>query len=118
MRTAVRSIVLTQFAAALVVAGIAGWLGGRNALVSGLLGGLCCAIPNALFALRLFISARRPGGTNPAVFFIGEFIKILATLALIGAVVWQYHALHWPAFVAGIIVVLKSYLILLVRVRP
>jgi len=48
-------------------------------------------------------------------FFIGEFIKIGSTIALMIAVVSMYHDLNWVAFIAGIIVVLKSYFILLFR---
>ncbi|AIY44114.1 ATP synthase protein I [Collimonas arenae] len=50
-------------------------------------------------------------------FFIGEFVKIATTIALIGAVVWLYHDLNWPAFIVSFIVVLKSYIILLFRHR-
>jgi ATP synthase protein I len=81
---------------ATVVAGVAAaLLGGRAAMFSAVLGGLCCVVPNGLFALRLFANAQRLGQANPMTFFIGEFIK----LALIG----------------GFIVALKSYIILLFR---
>lgn len=108
-------LVLLQLAAALVVALIAGLLAGFTAGISALFGGLCCAVPNSLFALRLNISAKKPGGANPMSFFIGEFIKIGSTIALMIAVVWLYHDLHWVAFIAGIVVILKSYFILLFR---
>lgn len=112
-----RTVVVTQFAVAVLVAVIAGALGGSHAWWSALMGGLSCAVPNALFALRLFASARKPGGATPAVFFIGEFAKIFSTIALMGAVVWWYRDLHWPAFVAAVVAVLNGYLILLHRVR-
>ena len=48
-------------------------------------------------------------------FFIGEFIKIALTVALLGAVAWLYHDLNWLALIAGFIVALKSYIILLFR---
>jgi ATP synthase protein I len=108
-------IVLLQFAATATVGVIAGLLGGVHALVSALLGGLCCVVPNGLFALRLFISAQKPGAVNPMTFFIGEFIKIALTLALLGAVVWLYRDLNWLALLAAFIVALKSYIILLFR---
>lgn len=87
-------VVLLQLATTVVVSAIAGWLGGIDALLSALLGGLCCVIPNGLFALRLFISAQRPGGANPMTFFIGEFVKIALTIALLGAVAWLYRDLN------------------------
>lgn len=108
-------IVLLQMASTAVAGIVAGMLGGVHALVSALLGGLCCVVPNGLFALRLFVSARKPGAVNPMTFFIGEFIKIALTIALLGAVVWLYRDLNWLALIAAFIVALKSYIILLFR---
>jgi ATP synthase protein I len=68
-----------------------------------------------LFALRLFADARKPGGANPISFMVGEFIKIALTVALLGAAAWLYHGLNWLALLAGFIVALKSYIILLFR---
>lgn len=51
-------------------------------------------------------------------FFIGEFIKIATTIALLGAVVWLYRDVNWLAFVLSFIAVLKSYIILLFKLRP
>ncbi|WP_211461292.1 ATP synthase subunit I [Collimonas silvisoli] len=110
-------IVLMQFVTTAVLACVAGLLAGVSGFCSALLGGVCCAVPNGLFALRLYISARKPGGANPMSFFIGEFVKIATTIALFGAVVWLYHDLNWPAFIVSFIVVLKSYIILLFRHR-
>ncbi|BBB63800.1 MULTISPECIES: ATP synthase subunit I [Undibacterium] len=111
-------IVLLQMLAAVVVTVLAGIIGGFSLALSALVGGLCCAIPNAFFALRLSISARKPGGANPVSFFIGEFIKIALTIALMAAVVFWYRDVNWPAFLIAFIVVLKSYFILLFRQRP
>jgi ATP synthase protein I len=111
-------IVLIQLITTVVVALVAGGLGGVPAFWSALLGGLCCALPNGLFALRLHMSTRKPGGANPMTFFIGEFIKIATTIALLGAVVWLYRDVNWLAFVLSFIAVLKSYIILLFKLRP
>ena len=101
---------------ATVVAGvIAALLGGWPAMFSAVLGGLCCVVPNALFALRLFASAQKPGGANPMSFFIGEFIKIALTVGFLFATAWLYRDLNWPALIGGFIVALKSYIILLFR---
>ena len=108
-------LVLLQLAAAFIVALIAALVGGFSSGLSALFGGLSCAIPNAFFALRLHFSVKKPGGANPMSFFIGEFIKIGSTVALMLAVVWLYRDLHWVAFIAGIVVILKSYFILLFR---
>ena len=108
-------LVLLQLVMTVIVSGIAGLLGGIHALLSALLGGLCCVVPNGLFALRLFVSTQKPGAANPMTFFIGEFIKIALTVALLFAVAWLYRDLNWLALIAAFIVALKSYIILLFR---
>lgn len=108
-------IVLLQFATTIAVGMIAGILGGKHALASALLGGLCCVVPNGLFALRLYLSSRKPGAVSPTTFFVGEFIKIALTIASLGAVIWLYHDLNWLALIAAFVVVLKSYIIILFR---
>jgi ATP synthase protein I len=108
-------VVLLQLATTVIASIIAGLIAGMPALYSALLGGLCCVVPNALFALRLFANAQKGKGANPMSFFIGEFIKIALTVALLGAVAWLYHDLNWLALIAGFIVALKSYIILLFR---
>ncbi len=108
-------VILLQLAATIVTGLVAGLLGGTPALLSALLGGLCCVVPNSLFALRLFANAQKAGGANPMSFFIGEFIKIALTVALLGAIAWLYHGLNWLALIAAFIVALKSYIILLFR---
>ena len=108
-------IVSLQVIATVVAGVIAALLGGIVAMSSALIGGLCCVVPNALFALRLFAGTQRPGGANPMTFFIWEFVKIALTFALFGATAWLYHDVNWLAFVAGFIVALKSYIILLFR---
>jgi len=108
-------VVLLQFVTTVITGLIAGLLGGVHALVSALLGGLCCVVPNGLFALRLFINAKKPGAVNPMTFFIGEFIKIALTITLLGVVVWLYRDLNWLALIVAFIVALKSYIILLFR---
>ena len=108
-------VVLLQLATTVVAACVAGLLGGFPALLSALFGGLCCVIPNGLFALRLFANAQSANGANPVSFFIGEFVKIALTVALIGATAWLYRDLNWLAMIAAFIVALKSYIILLFR---
>lgn len=108
-------VVLLQLAATVVTALIAGAIAGETALYSALLGGLCCVVPNGLFAWRLYVNARKPGGTSPVVFFIGEFIKIGMTIALLVAVALLYRDVNWLALIAAFIVTLKSYIILIFR---
>ena len=108
-------VVILQLVSTVVAGLIAGLLGGTPALLSALLGGLCCVVPNSLFALRLFANAQKAGNADPMAFFIGEFIKIALTIALLGAVAWLYRDLNWLALIAGFVVALKSYIILLFR---
>jgi ATP synthase protein I len=108
-------LVLLQLLITVLAAVVAGLLGGVHALISALLGGLCCVVPNGLLVLRLYSDARRSAGINPMSLLIGEFIKIALTVALLGAVVWLYRDLNWLALIAAFIVVLKSYIILLFR---
>jgi ATP synthase protein I len=108
-------LILIQLATTLVASVIAALIGGAHAFYSALLGGLCCVLPNGLFALRLYASARRPETLSPMTFFVGEFAKIATTVTLLAMVVWWYHDLNWLALIAAFIVALKSYIILLVR---
>lgn len=107
-------LVLIQLVTTLVAAVVAGLIGGFPAFLSALLGGLCCVVPNGLFALRLLIGTRT-GTANPMTFMFGEFVKIALTVALLGAVVWLYRDLNWLALIAAFIIALKSYIILLIR---
>jgi ATP synthase protein I len=107
-------LILLQVMAMLVASLIAGWLGGQAAAWSALAGGAACVVPNALFALRLAAAARRPQGTRVATFFIGEFLKVASTVALLALLVWTYRDLVWLAMIAAVIVTLKSYVIALI----
>ncbi len=93
------------------VALIAFALGGANAALSALLGGMVCVVPNAIFALRLTWQARRRGGADAASFLIGEFVKLGLTVALLLAVALHFRDLNWLAFIAGLIAALKSYFV-------
>jgi ATP synthase protein I len=108
-------LVSLQMMATLVTGLIAGLLGGWAAMWSAVLGGLCCVVPNGIMAFRLFASAQKVGGANPATFFIWEFVKIALTLALLVITARLYHDLNWLALLCGFIVALKSYIILLFR---
>lgn len=106
-------VVLLQGMAALLVAVIAGLWAGAAAAWSALLGGAACVVPNGLFALRLAAAARRPQGPSVATFFVGEFLKVALTVALLALIVWAYRDLVWLAMIAAVIVTLKSYFLAL-----
>lgn len=108
-------IVGLQIVATLAVALVAWLLGGPLAALSALLGGSACVVPNALFALRLTMSARRSrgGGAGVGEFFVGEFIKIGSTIALLALIAWLWKDVVWLALIVAVIAALKSYLIAL-----
>lgn len=108
-------VVLTQLVATVICSAIAGLIAGLPGFYSALLGGLCCVVPNGLFALRLYIAAQLSKSVSPNVFFVGEFVKLGVTAAALWAVVHFYHDVNVLALVAAFIVVLKSYIILLFR---
>lgn len=104
--------VFLQAAMTLVVAAVAAMIGGVHAAISAALGGLACVIPSALFAFRLTIETRRPGGATVHGFFIGEFVKVAATLLLLFVVATNYRDVNWLALIVGFIAVLKSYFLI------
>lgn len=97
-----------------VVALLAWPLAGSAAATSALLGGGACVLPNALFALRLTLAARRAGGASASTFFVGELFKVGSTIALLALIVWAYEDLVWLALIIAIIAVLKSYLVAII----
>ena len=105
--------VLLQIAATFIVAAIAGMLAGRHGAVSAMLGGVAVVLPNSLFALRLFAESRKPGGASATAFFVGEFMKVAATIALLAAAASLYRDLHWLALIAGLVMALKANLLAL-----
>lgn len=107
-------IVLIQFFTTLIVALAAGLISGGHAAISALLGGAACLVPNGLFALRLTMASRRPGGANPLTFFVGEFVKLVATVLLLVLIAKTYTNLNWLAMLVSIIAVLNSYVLALI----
>lgn len=103
--------VALQALATLLVAALAGLLSGAPAAVSAALGGAACFVPNLLFALRLSAASKKPGGASPAAFFVGEFIKVAATVMLLAMAATLYRDVHWLALLVGMIVALKANLL-------
>ncbi|NQW82423.1 MAG: ATP synthase subunit I [Alcaligenaceae bacterium] len=106
--------VVAQVSLGSVVALLCLVFGGISAAASSLAGSAAYVLPNAAFALRLWLSTYRPGGANPALFFIGEFLKVGASVGLL----WLISQLggeqvRWLAVLAGLVAVLKAYVVLL-----
>ena len=94
--------ILLQVIATLITTIAAEFLVGTRGAVSAALGGAACVLPNFLFALRLSSVAKRPGASYSANFFLGEFVKVVATVAILALVVREYTDLHWPSMLIGL----------------
>lgn len=108
-------LIAIQITATTAVALLAGLWSGVNAFGSALLGGLCCVVPNGLFAMYLQHRTKKLDSMAPPIFFIGEFAKITLTVALLAAVAFWYQELNWLAMLLAFIVALKSYAVMLFR---
>jgi len=97
-----------QFGAALITAIGAGLIVGTRGLVSVGLAAIACILPNLFFAVRLTMLSNRPGNIYAANFFIGEFLKIGATIGLLAIAIKGYPEMHWPSLLIGFAIVLHA----------
>ena len=67
-------VIFLQVGATIIAAVGAGGFAGARGVISALLGGVVCALPNFLFALRLRFVAKRPGASYPVNFLLGELL--------------------------------------------
>jgi len=72
------------------------------------LGGSAAIIPNGLFALRLASHRGKSAETYPVVFFLGEFVKIGLTIAILVWVARSFESVRWLPMLIGLIVALKA----------
>ena len=99
-----------------LLAALLSWLvAGSAAGASALVGAGAYFVPNALFAMRLFVGLISSKPASPFTFFVGEFVKLgSAVLLLALAVYFGRDWLVWPALLFGLVCVLKGYVLLLV----
>ena len=97
-----------QIGAALITAVGAGAVVGTHGLISVGMAALAAIVPNLLFAVRLMLVSNRPGASYAANFFIGEFLKIGATIGLLAIAVKGYPEMHWPSLLIGFAIVLHA----------
>jgi len=102
-----RSLFL-QIGASILVIVVAGFLVGAQGAISAGLGAFACIVPNALFILRLHSLAGRPGASYPVHFFLGEFVKIVATAGLLAIALVVYPEMHWLSLLAGWVIALQA----------
>jgi ATP synthase protein I len=101
--------VFHQSVATLLAAGLAGIFAGWHGAASAGLGGAAIVVPNLMFALSLWAAAKS-ARASVARFFVGEMIKVAATLALLAIVAGAYRELSWLALLAGVFLALKANL--------
>ncbi|MBU3695181.1 ATP synthase subunit I [Dechloromonas sp.] len=100
--------IFLQFGAAVITAIGAGVIVGTRGLVSVGLAAFACILPNLFFAIRLLMVNNRSGASYAANFFIGEFLKIGATIGLLAIAVKGYPEMHWPSLLIGFAIVLHA----------
>ncbi|WP_146128574.1 ATP synthase subunit I [Candidatus Pandoraea novymonadis] len=76
------------------------------AALSAWLGGMLCWLPSGIFALCLRMSGIRFIVTS---LVMGEGIKVIATIVLLGSVAVIYRDVYWAAMLSSFIVTLKAY---------
>lgn len=81
---------------------------GSRGFVSVLLGGVSYTLPNLIFVVRLRVAAAT-GQASAVTFFVGELLKVLATIALLAAA-QQWFDVHWLALLLGLFAALKANL--------
>lgn len=100
--------IILQLVAALITALGAGAIVGTRGLVSVGIAALAAILPNVFFAIRLTMVNNRPGASYAANFFIGEFLKIAATIGFLAIAIKGYPEMHWPSLLIGLAVVLHA----------
>ena len=100
--------ILLQFGAAVITALGAGAVVGTRGLVSVGFAALAAILPNLFFAIRLSMENNRPGASYAANFFIGEFLKIAATIGILAIAITGYPGMHWPSLLIGLAIVLHA----------
>ncbi len=100
--------ILLQIGAAFITAIGAGAIVGTRGLISVGFAALAAIVPNLLFAIRLTMVNNRQSASYAANFFIGEFLKIAATIGILAIAIKGYPEMHWPSLLIGLAVVLHA----------
>ncbi len=92
-----------------VILALGAWLtAGMTSAIYAVLGGAAAIIPNGLFAARLALHKGKSSESYPVIFFLGFFLKIGLTMALLAVVVKYLGPVDWLPFLLGLIVALKA----------
>lgn len=102
-----------------VVALLAWWFAGRAAGWSAGYGALAIVFPAAMFARGVArnsgSAANAPGAI--ARLFVWEFVKLVLCIAMLAAAHFLVPNLHWLALLAGVVVTMKTYWLVLMTGR-
>ena len=107
-----------QIASILVVALAAAVMVDLQSALFVVLGGAAAIVPNGLFALRLALHRGKAPESYPVVFFLGEFVKIGLTVAILFWIVKSFDGIRWLPLLIGLIVALKMPLFALMFTSP
>ena len=104
-------VVVWQLATGILVALFSGLVTGSELVaISAGCGALAVVLPAALFARGVTSQfARANAGTAVASFFLWEFVKVSATVALMFGAYRFVDGLSWPAMLVGLLVTIKVY---------
>ncbi|MBR7070195.1 MAG: ATP synthase subunit I [Oxalobacter sp.] len=108
---------LWQSVIAVLIALIAAWIGGTSAGIAAILAGLCCVIPNIIFFAGMVAAEKIFANLRPATFFVMEFVKVAISMVLVIVTFWFYRDIHWIAYIISYILILKIYIVLLLKAR-
>ncbi len=108
-----RALAAQAFTGMLVVLGAWG-IAGKDAGASALIGAAAYFVPNSLFALRLLLGYFGPKRPGSLAFFWGEALKLTVAGGVVVLVAWHWAGwLVWPAFLLGLLGIMKGYVVLL-----
>lgn len=110
-------VLLWQFVIAAIIALVAVLAWGNASGIAAILAGLSCVVPNVIFFLGLFLAQKIFRKIIPATFFVMEFLKIVISIFLVILVFWFYRDIKWVTFIVSYILVLKSYIFLLLKMK-
>lgn len=105
-----RKAVLLQFGATLLAVLVSAAFFGVRGAFSALCGGLACTLPSGFFAWRLRMACRYGKQAAVGSFIVGELVKLVLIVGLLGLVLLWYRDVHWVALFIGLVLALKANL--------
>ena len=108
-----RAVLLSQAAATIAIAAIAGlWVGFHGAL-SATLGGVINLSAGVVYAFVLAVAPARTAGATIVALFRAEAAKVLVIIALLWLVLSTYHEVVLPALLAAFVLTVLLFAVAL-----